>query len=183
MISAPSGSGKTTLIRALRRKCPAFFRSVSVTTRSPRRGERKGGDYWFVSSSEFARMHHRQAFLESAAILGHRYGTPRGPIERALGRGRDVLLGVDIQGAAQIRRSGLPATTIFLLPPSWGVLRRRLEGRGTETTAQIQQRLRLARREMKEIPRYDYAVVNHRVQETAGIIQSILTAEKHRVNP
>ena len=181
VLSAPSGSGKTTMLQALLKKDPKRVRSVSATTRPPRPGERPGKDYFFFSRAQFRRGISRGKFLEHARVLQNWYGTPRGPVEKALRAGKEVLLGIDIQGARQIRRSGLPATTIFLLPPSLKVLRQRLRRRGTETPAQIRQRLRLAREELKEVERYDYAVVNDRLQDAVAVVEAILQAEHHRV--
>ncbi len=180
VLSAPSGSGKTTVLHALLRRERNAVRSVSATTRTPRRGERRGQDYRFLSPQRFLRERADGGFLESARILGHWYGTPRKPIERALRAGRDVFLGIDIQGARSVRRSGLPVTTIFLLPPSWKVLGERLRRRGTESSRQIGQRLRLAHREMREVKRYDYAVVNDRLQDAVAAIRTIVQAERHR---
>ncbi len=180
VLSAPSGSGKTTVLHALLRREKDAVRSVSATTRAPRRGERRGRDYRFLSPQRFLRERADGGFLESARILGHWYGTPRKPIERALRAGRDVFLGIDIQGARSVRRSGLPVTTIFLLPPSWKVLGERLRRRGTESSRQIRQRLRLAHREMREVKRYDYAVVNDRLQDAVAAIRTIVRAERHR---
>ena len=181
VVSAPSGSGKTTILNALLRRQGRAVRSVSMTTRPPRLGEKNGLDYRFVTRAQFDQARVRKGFLEYARILGHWYGTPRRPVEQALKASRDVLLGVDIQGARQIRRSGLPVTTIFLLPPSFTALRERLKRRGTETPDQIRARLRLARRELAELKRYDYAVVNDRLAEAIEIVQAILKAEKCRV--
>ncbi len=181
ILSAPSGSGKTTVLGKVLGLDPRCVRSISATTRPPRRGERNGRDYRFLSREQFRRMQARGGFLEQARILGHRYGTPRAPIARAIRAGKDVLLGIDVQGALQLRRGRLPVTTIFLLPPSLGVLRRRLRRRGTETPAQIRARLRLARREMREVKRYDYAVVNDRLEEAVQAVQAILRAERCRV--
>jgi guanylate kinase len=183
VLSAPSGSGKTTIIETVLKEEPNVVRSVSVTTRLPRAGERDGQDYRFVTERQFAQALMRGEFLESAQILGCRYATPRKPIERVLRKGQDVLLVVDVQGARQIRRSGLPTTTIFLLPPSFGELRERLKRRGTETEAQIQTRLRLARRELMEVRRFDYAVVNARLGEAVSTVKAILRAERYRVLP
>ena len=180
VLSAPSGSGKTTVLNELLKKERGAIRSISVTTRPPRAGERNGRDYRFVSRAWFEKARRRGAFLEWARILDNRYGTLRAPVERALGRGKDVLMGVDIQGARQIRAGRLPAVTIFLLPPSFAALRQRLRKRGTETARQIRDRLRLARRELKEVGRYDYAVVNDRVSEAVGNIRAILRAERCR---
>lgn len=154
-----------------------------MTTRPPRAGERQGRDYQFVSPSEFARARRRGLFLECARILNHWYGTPKAPIERALASGRDVLLGVDIQGARQIRKYGLPVTTIFLLPPSLTVLQGRLRRRGTETPGEIRARLKLARRELAQVKHYDYAVVNDHLKEAIAAVKAIVKAERFRVNP
>ena len=160
---------------------PRLIQSISMTTRLPRSGERNGSDYRFVSRRQFEAAIRKRQFLEHARILGEWYGTPKSPIERAIRAGRDVLLGVDIQGARQIRAGRFPTTTIFLLPPSLDTLRRRLKSRGTESRVQIRSRLRLARRELREVRRYDYAVINDRLQDAIGLIQAIMKAEKHRV--
>lgn len=181
ILSAPSGSGKSTVLGELLKRDPRCVRSISATTRPPRRGERNGREYRFMTREQFRRMRARRGFLEHAKILGHGYGTPRAPIERAIRAGRDVLLGIDVQGARTLRRGRLPVTTVFLLPPSLRVLRQRLERRGTETPAQIRARLRLARRELKEVRRYGYAVVNDRLEEAVRDVQAILRAERCRV--
>lgn len=126
-------------------------------------------------------MASRGEFLECARILGYEYATPRGPIERALEAGKDVLLGIDVQGAAQIRRSGLPVTTVFLLPPSQAALRERLLKRGTENAHEIRARLARAKRELAQVIRYDYAVINGRLSEAIAKVKTILQSERHRV--
>lgn len=181
VLSAPSGSGKTTVLNRLRKKEPRVVLSVSATTRPPRTWERAGRDYRFLTLPQFLRAKRAGQFLESARILGHWYGTPRGPVERALRAGRDVLMGLDVQGARQIRRSGLPSVTIFLLPPSMAALKKRLEHRGTERPDQIRARLLLAREELKEVARYDYAVVNDRLEEAVELVRAILKAERCRL--
>lgn len=183
VLSAPSGSGKTTVLDSLMRLEPGVIRSISATTRSRRPGERPGRDYHFLGFKRFERGRRRGEFLESARILGHWYGTPRRPIERALRTGKNVFLSIDVQGARQIHGSGLPVVTIFLLPPSLEALRRRLKRRGTEAPAQILARLRLARRELKELTRYDYAVVNDRLKEAVACVRAILKAEGCRIEP
>ena len=160
---------------------PKWIRSVSATTRPPRVGERHGKDYAFLSRAQFQKRVAQGEFLEYARVLDNWYGTPKGPIRRALQAGRDVLLGVDIQGARKIRRSGLPVTTVFLLPPSMKILRQRLQRRGTETAQQVRDRLRLARRELQEVRHYDYAVVNDRLEEAISAIETIVQAERYRV--
>ena len=182
MISAPSGSGKTTVVSRLLKAEKRFVRSISATTRPPRGKERNGRDYRFVSRGKFEQERKQNGFLEHARILGHWYGTPRRPVEQALKQGKDVVLGIDIQGAAQIRRSKFPATTIFLLPPSFGALRERLQRRGTETPKQNQARLRLARRELREVTRFNYTVVNDSLAEAVAQVRAICKAEHCRVN-
>ncbi len=181
VLSAPSGSGKTTLMHGLLVGEPQVSRSISVTTRPRRRAEANGRDYRFVTETAFERMAARGGFLEKAKILGHWYGTPRRPIERALARGQDTLLCVDVQGARQIRASGLPHTTIFVMPPSLGTLRQRLRRRGTENQQGIAARLRLARRELKEAGMFDYQVVNDRLGEALVKLRAIILAERCRV--
>ena len=181
VLSAPSGSGKTTVLNALLKRNRGLVRSISATTRLPRSGERHGKDYWFFNPARFREGIARGRFLEYARVLKNWYGTPKPPIEKAVRAGKDILLGIDIQGARQIRRGRLPATTIFLLPPSLKVLRERLEHRGTETTEQIRDRLKLARRELKKAGRYDYAVVNNRLREAVEAVENIIRAERFRV--
>lgn len=181
VLSAPSGSGKTTVLARLLRSEKNAVRSISATTRPPRGRERDGRDYWFWSRQRFARERRRGGLLEWARVLDHWYGTPRGPVERALKAGKDVFLGIDVQGAAKLRRSGLPVTTLFLLPPSMEVLKRRLVGRGTETARQVRQRLALARRELKELGKFDYAVVNATLVRAVADVRAIRRAERCRV--
>lgn len=181
VISAPSGSGKTTLIQALKKRIPELARSLSVTTRPRRRGEKPGRDYRFLGERAFLKARAQGKFLESARILGHWYGTPLAPIRRMIAQDRDVLLGLDIQGASQLRRKSLPVTTIFLLAPSLATLRRRLTRRGTETPAQIRSRLALARRELRELKKYDYAVVNDHLPQAVDQVLAILKAEQCRI--
>ena len=184
VLSAPSGSGKTTVLtRLIGKSKGALVRSISATTRSPRPGEKNGRDYYFLTQAEFERTIHRKGFLEYARVLGHWYGTTRAAVERQLRVGKDVALCIDIQGARQVRRSRLPATTIFLVPPSLKVLRERLCRRGTERPAQVRARLKRARRELREMGRYDYAVVNDRLEEAVEAVRTILRAERFRVNP
>ena len=183
VLSAPSGSGKTTLMERLLRWDQELVRSVSMTTRSPRPGERHGREYWFVTPARFAAERGHGALLESAQVLHHWYGTPRRFIEASRRRGRDVLLGIDVQGARQIKRSGYPAVTIFIQPPGMAALRQRLRHRGTETPTQIRARLDLARRELRCVPEYDYVVVNDRLGDAVAQLTAIITAERCRVRP
>ncbi len=182
VLSAPSGSGKTTVLaRLIQQKGGAIVRSISATTRLPRSGEKHGRDYYFLTPRAFERGIRRRAYLEHARVLGNWYGTPRAPAERSLRAGKNVVLCIDIQGARQVRRSGLPAATIFLVPPSMEVLQERLRRRGTEKPSQVRERLILARRELREVHRYDYAVVNDRLEEAVQAVKAIIQAERFRV--
>lgn len=182
IVSAPSGAGKTTLVNRLLRRASGMVRSVSMTTRPPRPGERHGHDYYFVTRARFAAMRHRNGLLESAIVHGAHYGTPVAPVMRALRAGRDVLLSIDVQGAHQVVRR-LPCVRIFILPPSMTSLRHRLERRRTESPAQIRARLALARRELQAAPHYDYVVINDELRQAVAQLQAIVTAERCRVRP
>lgn len=163
MVSSPSGGGKTTVVQALRRRMP-LRRSVSVTTRPRRPGERDGRDYHFITEAEFARLRRAGALLEWARVHGAHYGTLRAPIETTLSRGHDVILSIDVQGARKIRRSfGHRALLVFLMPPSVAVLRRRLLGRRTETASSLTRRLAAAARETACARWYDVRLANDRI--------------------
>lgn len=182
VISSPSGGGKTTLVHRLRRRHPTVIRSVAVTTRVPRRGERDGREYHFLSPATFARMRRQGQLLEWARVHGAYYGTPKGPVLHALRRGDDIVLSIDVQGARQVRRLlGTRATLIFLLPASLEALKRRLVGRRTENQVAIRRRMRVARRELACARWYDYAVVNDRLEEAIDQLEAIVTAQRCRV--
>lgn len=182
VISSPSGGGKTTVARELVRRVPGLARSVSVTTRPPRRAERQGRDYRFVSPEQFARLRERGALLEWARVHRALYGTPREPVQRRLARGHDLVLSIDVQGARQIRRRcGDDAVLIFLLPPSTKELQRRLNTRGTESNDAIRARLAAARRELACVQWYEYAVVNDRLSEAIAKLAAIVTAERLKI--
>jgi len=183
VISSPSGGGKTTVVAALLRRCPELRRSVSVTTRPARRGERRGTHYDFVSPARFQRMRRSGALLEWATVHGASYGTPKPPMLRALARGTSVVLSIDVQGARQIRRAlGRRAVLVFLLPPSMRDLRRRLMKRRTESLGVIRRRLAVARRELRCAAWYDYGVVNDRVAKAVRRIEAIVIAEGCRIH-
>ena len=179
IISSPSGGGKTTIVARLRQALPRLARSVSVTTRAPRRGERNGSHYRFLSPAEFRRWKRQGRLLESARVHGAEYGTPKRPILQALSRGRDVLLNIDVQGARSVRHAlGARAVLIFLLPPSLEQLRQRLMRRKTDTASAIRQRLAAAKRELACAAWYDHRVVNDRLERAARDILSIMKAER-----
>lgn len=175
VISSPSGGGKTTVVRRLRRLVPGLVRSVSVTTRAPRPGERKGRDYHFITTAEFRRLRRGRALLEWAKVHDAYYGTPRAPIEAALDAGRSAILNIDVQGAAQVRKAlGARAALIFLLPPSLEQLRERLERRRTESAAAIRRRLSAAKREIACAEWYDHRIVNDRLAKTVRDVKAII---------
>jgi guanylate kinase len=161
VVSGPTAVGKGTVVTRLAQEHPEIFVSVSVTTRPPRPGEIDGVHYHFVSDDEFDALIAADALLEWATVHGvHRYGTPRAPVQQAIARGRPALLEIDLQGARQVRDSLPDAQFVFLAPPSWEELVRRLVGRGTESAAQQERRLQTARSEMAAQAEFDNVVVN-----------------------
>jgi len=181
VVSAPSGVGKTTLIRKVRTRLGNLRFSVSCTTRHPRAGEIPGEDYHFLSPEEFLQGIQRGRFLEWARVHGEHYGTDGDRVRRWLQQGEDVILDIDVQGASQVRRVYPWAPTLFVLPPSWGALRRRLEQRGTEDEEQLNRRLEAARREMEQSSWYDFIMVNDDLEEAAADMEAVLRAVRcHR---
>ena len=166
VLSGPTAVGKGTVTAALKAAHPEVFVSVSATTRPPRPGEVDGVHYLFVSDAEFDRLVAEDLLLEWAVVHGvHRYGTPRAPVVAATEAGRPALLEIDLQGARQVRPSWPEAHFVFLAPPSWDELQRRLVGRGTETPAQRERRLQTAREELKAAEEFDAVVVNVSVEQ------------------
>ncbi len=181
VLSGPSGVGKSTVIARLLAQRRDIYFSVSFTTRKPREGEVDGVNYTFVDRPEFERMIAGDELLEYAQYVGNYYGTSLKVIREHLDRGEDVLLDIEIQGAAKVRKRCPDAVFIFILPPSPEELERRLRARGTDSDEVVAGRLERAREECREACRYDYAVVNDRVDGAVGEIVSILTAERCRV--
>lgn len=180
VLSGPSGTGKSTVIAELMAQRSLFF-SVSYTTRSPRVGEADGVNYNFVSRQEFERMIAANELLEYAEYVDNYYGTSLKVIREKLDAGIDVLLDIEVKGAAKVRKCCPDAIFIFMIPPSFEELSRRLHGRNTDNEAVITDRLEKARAEYKEIPNYDYLVVNDKVSNAVEEIESILTAAECRV--
>jgi guanylate kinase len=181
VVSAPSGAGKTTLCREIRLRLPDLAYSVSVTTRPPRPGEIDGADFRFVGVSEFQAMLARGEFAEWATVHGNLYGTRARALEDALATGRDVLLDIDTQGAAQLRARYPDAVLIFILAPSVKELEQRLRERRSNMDADIERRLVRAREEIALWRQYDYLIVNRDVKEAMEQLESIILAERCRV--
>ena len=160
VIAAPSGAGKTSLVRALMERVPALRFSISYTTRARRPTEAHGRDYFFVGKDEFSRMVDAGEFLEHAMVFDNSYGTSRDQVEQSLSGGQDLILEIDWQGAAQVRRALPECVSVFILPPSRAELERRLRGRGTDAEAVIQRRLRDAASDMAHWREFDHVVVN-----------------------
>ena len=182
IVSAPSGTGKTTLVERLEQILPNLRMSRSYTSRPARAGERDGVDYRFITREAFDAMIKRGEFLEWAEVFGNKYGTSRPDTERLQASGQDVVLVIDVQGAAQVKRSGIDHTSIFVLPPSFQILERRLRGRSADSEAAMQKRLAAARAEAGCYVDYDYVVINDQLEPTVVRLQEIIAAERSRVH-
>ena len=182
IVSAASGTGKTTLVERLVQVLPNLRMSRSYTSRSMRPGERAGVDYNFVSRDEFLEMVARGEFLEWADVFGNGYGTARRDVDALLADGQDVVLVIDVQGARQIKGHGVDHSSIFVLPPSFPVLERRLRGRSQDTEVQMQRRLQAARDEVSSYREYDYVVINDELEATVVRLQEIIAAERSRTH-
>lgn len=178
IVSAPSGAGKSSLVKALLEQDSSIRLSVSYTTRPPRPGEVNGVNYHFVSREEFLARLEKSEFLESAEVYGNFYGTSQAWIEAEMAAGRNVLLEIDWQGAAQVRRLMPGALSIFILPPSLEELRRRLEGRGTDSAEVIAKRMAAAREDISHALEADYLVVNDRFAEALNDLLAISRARR-----
>jgi guanylate kinase len=174
VLSGPSGVGKSSVVKAVADAHPEVWVSVSVTTRPTRVGETDGVEYRFVDDATFDRLVAEGAFLEHATFAGYRYGTPRAPVEERLAAGIPVLLEIDLQGARQVREAVPEALLVFLAPPSWEELVRRLTGRGTDDPEVVRRRLDAARVELAAEDEFDEVVVNSSVQEAAARLVALM---------
>ena len=180
IVSAPSGTGKTTLVERLVRELPRLRMSRSYTSRGIRPGEAEGVDYNFISREDFDARIAAGGFLEWADVFGNYYGTSRADTERVLASGDDLILVIDVQGARQVRASGIPATTVFVLPPSADILEQRLRGRSRDTEEQMRRRLKTAEAEVGDVGVYDYVVVNDDLDVAGDRLRGIVLAERAR---
>ena len=180
-MSAPSGAGKTTLVERLVEQLPHLRMSRSYTSRAERHGETDGVDYNFVSRERFEAMSAAGEFLEWAEVFGNLYGTCAEDTERMLASGDDVVLVIDVQGARKVRARGLPTRTVFVMPPSFGVLEQRLRGRSKDNEGAIQRRLQVAREEVAAFTEYDFVVVNDEVTAAVDRLRGIVVAERARL--
>lgn len=180
VVSSPSGGGKGTLIRRALKIVPNLGYSVSFTTRPPREDEVNGREYFFVSVEQFKQMIAAANFLEWAVVHDNLYGTSHVEIERELNEGHDIILEIDVQGAEIVRKLVADAVSIFILPPSFEILRDRLVGRGSEHPDDVALRLRNSRREVEQFKEFQYLIINDDVESAAGLMASIIYAERAR---
>jgi guanylate kinase len=182
VVSGPSGAGKSTILSRVLDEMGNLRFSVSHTTREPREGETEGVQYYFVDRPTFEDMRARRLFLESAEVHGRLYGTSRVEYERAAGDGVDLLLDLDVQGADQVRKAFLEAVSVFILPPSYTDLERRLRGRGAENEGDFRRRLQAAGEELMQYRRYDYAIINDDLDRSVENLKSVIRAARCRTS-
>ena len=182
VVSAPSGTGKTTIVERLVQVVPDLGLSRSYTSRPARAGEKDGVDYNFITRNRFEEMVQADAFLEWADVFGNLYGTCGEDAEREIAAGRDLVLVIDVQGARKVRAHGLPMIGVFVLPPSFEILERRLRGRSKDDEAAIARRLITARAEVDAVREYDYVVVNDELDACVDRLRAIVLAERARLS-
>jgi guanylate kinase len=181
VVSAPSGAGKTTLCREMAHTVSGLQYSISYTTRTPRKGEVSGKDYFFVSEPEFMQMVRQEEFAEWARVHNHLYGTHAGFLKRTMDGGTDVLLDVDVQGAKLLKKRFPEGVFIFVLPPSMETLMERLRDRRSDTPEEIERRFRVAKEEIRNFVDYDYLIINDKIKKAIRDLESIILAERLRM--
>ncbi len=182
IVSGPSGSGKDTVLKGVFEKHPEIRLSISSVTRGMRVGEKEGEKYHFISRDEFEQLLKDDMLLEHNVFVGNYYGTPKAPVEECLDNGGDMILEIDVNGASQVKAKMEDAISIFIMPPSFEELKRRLTGRGTETAEVVRQRLQAALGEIECAKNYDYIVVNDDLDEAVNDLLSIIISERLRIN-
>jgi guanylate kinase len=183
IVSAPSGAGKSTICARVLKRIPEAMYSVSVTTRRPRRGEVHGKSYFFVNEKRFRRLIADGKLLEWAKVHGYYYGTPRDFIEKNVARGKILMLDIDVQGAMKIKRGRLAnAVYVFIMTPTFEILKKRLIGRGLDAEEVIRVRLKNARKELDYLDKYDYLIINDEVDAAVGKLEALITAERLKVS-
>src|SRR5207248_7460632 len=180
VVSSPSGGGKGTLIDRVLKTVPGVSYSVSYTTRAPRGTEENGREYFFVDEPAFRRMIERGEFLEWANVYGHLYGTSSAQVERERAAGRDIILEIDVQGAESIRHKVAGSVSIFILPPSFELLRERLVTRGTDSASDLERRLKVAPAEVAQYVGFDYVILNDDINRASQQLASVIYAERAR---
>ena len=181
VLSGPSGCGKNTVCNAIKKENKNIWEYISMTSRDRRPGEKNNEDYYFVTKEEFEEKIKENKMLEYASFAGNYYGTPKDAVQQKLDEGKDVILVIEIQGALKIKEILPQSLFVFLLPPSMNELKKRLERRKTETKEKMMERFEIAYREINELPKYNYVIVNDDYEEAANKLNAIITAEKCRV--
>jgi guanylate kinase len=181
IVSAPSGAGKTTLVERVVEQTPHLKMSRSYTSRAARQGEVDGVDYNFVTRPRFESMMAAGEFLEWADVFGNLYGTAAADTERLRAAGNDVVLVIDVQGARKVRKSGIDAISVFVMPPTYAELEHRLRGRSKDSEEAIQRRLQVARQEVASFAEYDFIVINDELSTTVDQLKAIVVAERARL--
>ena len=181
VVSAPSGTGKTTVIKQfLRRNKSKFKLSISVTTREPRKGEKNGKDYYFFTKEKFRKYIKQGKFLEYARVLDNYYGTLKGTVLKSIRKGKNVIMDIDVQGARKIKKKIKDCITVFIIPPTFAELEKRLRRRKTDSKKSISKRLALARKELRERGRYDYVVINKELGKAKRFIECVYKLEQFK---
>lgn len=178
IVSAPSGAGKTSICDALIKSDKNIVYSVSTTTREPRKGEKNGREYFFVNDSEFKKMVKKNMFVEWAKVHDHFYGTSKKVLEQTINKGKDILLDIDVQGAVKIKKQYKEALMIFITTPSLKVLKERLIKRNKDSMTVIKRRIENAKKELTYLPKYDYLILNDKLDESIQEVKSVICAER-----